>query len=159
MHFDLQQVDLAVVVREVAARLGPEVTRSRSSLSVTTDGDCTGLWDRERLEQVVTNLLLNAIKFGLGKPIVVNVKEAQGTVRLSVRDGGIGIPPERQARIFEPFERAVSARHYGGLGLGLYIVRRIAEGLGGSATVSSQPDAGTTITVQLPRGTLRGAAP
>jgi PAS domain S-box-containing protein len=152
LHFDLAPVDLADVVRESVSQLAPEVTRSRSSLALALNGAALGMWDRRRLEQVVTNLLSNAIKFGLGRPIEVTVAQASGVARLVVHDHGIGIPVDRQERIFEPFERAVSARHYGGLGLGLYIVRRIVEGLGGKVMVHSAPDAGSTFTVELPQG-------
>jgi PAS domain S-box-containing protein len=152
LHFDLASVDLAEIVRKTVARLAPDITRSRSSLSVATTGAVSGIWDRERLEQVVTNLLTNAIKFGLGRPVEVTVGEAGGIARLTVRDHGLGITLERQQSIFEPFERAVSVRHYGGLGLGLYIVRRIVEGLHGTVTVQSTPDAGSTFVVELPQG-------
>ena len=131
MHFDCEQVDLSDVVREATARVGAELARSGSSLSVTTEGRCVGHWDRFRLDQVVTNLLSNAIKFGLGKPIAISVKAHEGKVWLVVKDHGIGISPEMHERIFRPFERAVAVRHYGGLGLGLFIVHTVVDGLGG----------------------------
>ncbi len=149
LHFDLATVDLGEVVRETLARLAPEITRSRSSLSVTIAATARGRWDRLRLEQVVVNLLSNAIKFGLGRPIELAVTGSGTVATLMVRDHGIGIAEDRQERIFEPFERAVSSRQYGGLGLGLYIVRRIVEGLGGTVTVQSQADAGATFIVEL----------
>ena len=149
LHFDLAAVDLGEVVRDTLARLAPEITRSRSSLSVTIAATARGRWDRLRLEQVVVNLLSNAIKFGLGRPIELAVTGSGGVATLLVRDHGIGIAEDRQERIFEPFERAVSSRQYGGLGLGLYIVRRIVEGLGGTVTVQSQADAGATFIVEL----------
>jgi signal transduction histidine kinase len=71
-----------------------------------------------------------------------------------VTDHGIGITPEVQERIFEPFERAVSARHYGGLGLGLHIVKTVVEGMGGHVTVRSEPQEGSTFAIELPRGTV-----
>ncbi len=108
-----------------------------------------GQWDRFRLEQVATNLLSNAIKFGAGKPIAVAVREHRGLTTLEVQDHGIGIPPGMLNRIFDPFERAVSVRNYGGLGLGLFIVRTIVEGLGGIVRVESKPNAGSTFTVEL----------
>jgi signal transduction histidine kinase len=110
-----------------------------------------GLWDRARLEQVVTNLLSNAVKYGRGQPIEVAVMGADDRARLVVRDQGIGIAPEHLSRIFERFERAVSAHNYGGLGLGLYIVRQIVEAHGGAIHVTSTPGEGSTFVVDLPR--------
>jgi len=151
LHFTFEEVDLGTVVRDVAARLGAEVAKSGSSLSITTDGRPVGQWDRFRLDQVVTNLMLNAIKFSLGKPIEISVRAHERRATLAVRDQGVGIPPEMQERIFQPFERAVSSRHYGGLGLGLHIVRTIVEGLGGTVRVESKLGAGSTFTVELPQ--------
>jgi signal transduction histidine kinase len=98
----------------------------------------------------VTNLLSNAIKFGPGKPIEVFVGAERGVARLVVRDHGIGVAPEERDRIFGRFERAVSERHYGGLGLGLYISRRIVEVHGGSIRYDSRPGDGAAFTVELP---------
>jgi signal transduction histidine kinase len=120
---------------------------------VRLDGPLTGRWDRLRLEQVVTNLLSNALKYGPGKPIQVRLEAAGELARLTVRDEGIGIEPECLSRIFEKFERAVSGRHYGGLGLGLYITRQIVSALGGRVAVESRPQQGAVFTVELP---LRG---
>ena len=103
-----------------------------------------------RLEQVVVNLLSNAIKYGAGKPISVTVALAGPAARIIVRDRGIGIGAEDQARIFERFERAVSL-NYGGLGLGLYITREIVRAHGGTIRVESEPGAGAAFIVELPR--------
>ncbi len=151
LHFELERVDLSETIREVTGRLGPELTRSGSSLAVSTESDLVGLWDRTRLDQVVTNLVSNAIKYGLGKPIEIAASGDAERVVLVVRDHGIGIDPHMQDRVFDPFARAVSARNYGGLGLGLYIVRTIVDGLGGSVNVESTPEQGSTFTVSLPR--------
>jgi PAS domain S-box-containing protein len=150
LRFDFEEVDLANVVREVGAHMGKELTRSGSALTISA-APVLGQWDRFRLEQVVSNLLSNAIRFGLGRPIQIAATAADGCARLVVTDSGLGIPEEAQARLFQPFERAVSARHYGGLGLGLYIVRTIVEGLGGKVSVRSRPGAGATFTVELPQ--------
>ncbi len=109
-----------------------------------------GRWVRSRLDQLVTNLLSNSMKFGAGKPVEVVVGAECGLARLVVRDRGIGIHLDLQARIFDRFERAVSSEHYGGLGLGLYISRRIVEAHGGSIRVESEPEAGSTFTVEIP---------
>jgi PAS domain S-box-containing protein len=150
VHFTFEEVDLGNVVREVSSRLGAELARTGSSLSITSEGHPIGQWDKFRLEQIVTNLLWNAMKFGLGKPIAVNVSEHEGTTKLVVQDHGIGIPPEMIERIFKPFERAEPVRHYGGLGLGLFIVRTIVDSFGGSIQVQSERNLGSTFTVELP---------
>jgi PAS domain S-box-containing protein len=149
LQLDFEDVDLGEATREAASHLSHELTRSGSSLSITADPKVVGRWDRSRLEQVVTNLLGNAIKFGQGKPIEVMVRRTKGRAQLVVRDQGLGIPLDRQQAIFEPFERAVSARHYGGLGLGLYICKSIVEALGGTLAVQSEPGHGSTFTVEL----------
>jgi signal transduction histidine kinase/PAS domain-containing protein len=150
LRLELEPVDLAALVREVAARFEPEAERVGCGLTVTTPSLVTGLWDRLRLDQVVTNLLSNALKYGAGTPVRVHVVSDTTHVRLRVEDQGIGIPTEARERIFGRFERAVSTRHYGGLGLGLYVTRQIVERLGGRVGVESQPGQGAAFTVELP---------
>ncbi len=153
LKLELEEVDVAELAREVAARFEPEAERARGRLDVRTEGPLVGRWDRLRLEQVITNLLSNAVKYGAGKPVHMRVEPEGEKARLTVWDEGIGIEPRLLARIFEKFERAVSERHYGGLGLGLYISRQIVEALGGSISVESEINQGARFTVRLP---LRG---
>ncbi len=117
-----------------------------------------GPWDRLRLEQVAGNLLSNAIKYGPGQPVEVRVHRDGRRGILAVADRGIGVAPEEQQRIFDRFERAVTARHFGGLGLGLWIAREIVTRLGGSVRVESQPGQGATFTVELPLAQEGGGA-
>jgi signal transduction histidine kinase len=91
------------------------------------------------------------MKFGAGRPIEITVRSSTASAVLAVTDHGIGIEAEAQARIFDRFERGVSAQHYGGLGLGLYIVRQIVEAHRGGIGVRSEPGRGSTFTVTLPR--------
>jgi PAS domain S-box-containing protein len=149
-HFVLGPVDLVAVTREVIARMTADATRSGSTLSITTPAELCGTWDRDRLAQVVANLLSNALKFGLAKPIDVRVERLGDMARLTVQDRGMGVPAEAQDRVFSLFERAVSPRHYGGLGLGLYIVRTIVDALGGTVALESASGHGTTVTVDIP---------
>jgi PAS domain S-box-containing protein len=151
LHLVFEPVDLAEVVREVVTRHAAELARVGSRLTIQGEPVLVGRWDRTRLEQVVANLLSNAIKFGGGKPIEVEIARTDERAVLSVTDHGIGIPEHKLTTIFEPFERAVPSRHYGGLGLGLYIVRAIVTRLGGRIDVRSTPDAGATFVVEVPR--------
>jgi signal transduction histidine kinase len=130
--------------------MAPELSRLACPLRLRTNGPVVGRWDAMRVNQIVTNLLSNACKYGAGKPIDVVVEADEGVARLTVRDQGIGIAQADAERIFECFERAVSARHYGGLGLGLYITRQVVEAHGGNIGVSSEPGAGSTFVVELP---------
>jgi PAS domain S-box-containing protein len=151
LDLDLETVDLTNVVRDAAARSREDLARAGCALDLQTDGPCIGRWDRLRVEQVVGNLLSNAIKYGAGHPIEMSVSGDSEAARFTIRDHGIGIPPEDQARIFERFERAVSDRHYGGLGLGLWIVRQIVDAFGGTIQVDSGPGRGSTFHVVLPK--------
>jgi signal transduction histidine kinase len=144
------RVDLAELVRDVVRRFEPEAARVGCALEVEAAEPVLGSVDPVRFEQVLDNLLSNALKYGKGKPVRVRLEALGAHARLTVRDEGIGIPPEALDRIFHRFERAVSGRHYGGLGLGLYIIRRIVEESGGTVAVSSIPGQGATFTVELP---------
>ena len=149
---DREEVDLVEVVRDVCQRFGPDASRIRSPLVLDAAASVVGLWDRLRIEQVVDNLLSNALKYGPGKPVEINVRSREGSAILTVRDHGIGIRAEDHERIFGRFERAVSERSYGGLGLGLHIVRAIVEAFGGTVAVHSMPGEGAAFTVILPLG-------
>ena len=109
------------------------------------------------MAQLISNLLSNACKYGAGKPIEVSVEPLAERARLTVSDHGIGIPTADLERIFQPFERAVSFRHYGGLGLGLYITRQVVEAHGGSIQVQSELGRGSTFVVELPLARPPGA--
>jgi signal transduction histidine kinase len=151
LKLHLEEVDLCHVVREVVSRFATQAEQSGCPLVLQVDGSLTGQWDALRLEQVVTNLVTNALKYAPGQPIVVRVWLEDDKAHLTVRDEGMGIAPEFLTRIFERFERGVSERHYGGLGLGLYITRRIVEALGGTIHATSEPQRGALFTVRLPR--------
>ena len=143
-----QQVDLIELARTVAARFAAQP--ESSPISVTGEGRPVGSWDLFRLDQVVTNLLTNAVKYGAGKPIEVLVSAQEGWAQLSVVDHGIGVDPKEQERIFERFERAVPARNYAGLGLGLWIVKQVIGASGGAVSVESAKGQGARFTVRLP---------
>jgi PAS domain S-box-containing protein len=150
LELNREPTDLAQLAREVVRVLAEDLRRAGCEVVLDVPAELIGYWDRARLEQVMTNLLSNAFKYGAGRPIDVIVAGAGEVARLTVRDRGIGVPEGEHGRIFERFERAVSARHYGGLGLGLYIVRRIVDAHGGRAMVTSPEGGGAAFTVELP---------
>ncbi|WP_437522035.1 AAA family ATPase [Sorangium sp. So ce726] len=143
-------VDLAALAREVVERMHQQVVDARCRTRLELDEPVIGHWDPSRMEQVLINLLTNAMKYGAGGLIHVIVRREGARAVLVVRDHGMGIAEADQTRIFERFERAVSVRNFGGLGLGLYIVRWIVTSHGGTIRVESKPGAGATFIVELP---------
>jgi signal transduction histidine kinase len=151
LRLDLEDVDLAALVRDSVASMAEEATAARAPITVTgADLPILGRWDASRLDQALKNLLSNAIKYGAGHAVAVGVEADEERARVTVADGGIGIRPEDQARIFERYERAVRDE-FGGLGVGLWITREIVSALDGTIRVESQPRYGATFSVELPR--------
>ena len=148
IKLDLVDVDIADLVTEVADRMRARAQAAGSEL-VLDVSSIRGRWDRLRLDQVLTNLLLNAFKFGRGRPVRVVTGRDSALVRIEVSDQGIGVAGEDVDRIFGKFERAVPS-HYGGLGLGLFIARQIVEAHNGRVEVTSTPGTGSTFRVMLP---------
>ena len=159
LELNRASVDLRELVAEIVAHLGDQLAQSGSTLAMRAEQPVIGWWDPYRLEQVVTNLLTNAIKFGERSPIEITITGEDGVARLSVTDHGIGIPAEVQAQLFERFSRGVSSQHYGGLGLGLYITRTIVEAHGGRIRLSSEVGLGSTFCVELPLSTEGAGRP
>jgi PAS domain S-box-containing protein len=151
LSLKLEDADLAELVHEAVDSLRDEVERTGSRVMLETGTPVVGRWDPTRVEQVIANLVLNAAKFGEGKPITVSVNGDSEYGRFAVVDRGIGIAPEDQERIFGRFERAVAAGGVLGLGLGLFIARQIVEAHGGAIFLKSAPGSGSSFTVELPR--------
>jgi len=142
--------DLSKIVQNVLENCRIELEECGCLLEARLAPHLIGLWDPSRIEQVVVNLLSNAMKFGKGKPIEVVTEAAGGIARLTVQDQGLGIRPEDQTRIFERFERAVPIKTHEGLGLGLYIAHQFVAAHGGTVRVKSALNEGATFTVELP---------
>ena len=144
------EMEFTALLREVMERLSEVFAQAGCRVDFPDTPPVHGYWDPLRLDQVLVNLLSNAAKYGAGKPIHVRVTVEGERTRLTVRDEGIGIAPGDLPRLFSRFGRAVSERHYGGLGLGLFISKQIVEAMQGSIRVESEPARGSTFTVELP---------
>jgi signal transduction histidine kinase len=152
MTLELEHMELRELVDDVVDRISGEFTQMGVRLDVAPGSQVMGFWDRSRLEQMLLNLLTNALKYGAGKPVRVELGADGARVYLSVKDQGVGLREEDRARIFERFERAISASEASGLGLGLYIAREIVQAHGGDISVESRLGEGSTFTVSLPLG-------
>jgi PAS domain S-box-containing protein len=151
LALSLEDVNLSDVVENTIDRHEHELVKAGCPVKIDLAPNAVGRWDRHRLEQVLTNLLTNAAKYGRGKPIDVAVSVDSTQAYLSVRDYGIGIAKEDQLKIFEQFERVAPVNAYGGFGLGLYIARQIVSAHGGTIRVDSELGKGSMFTITLPR--------
>ena len=147
---NLEEVDLAELVRQSAQRVQDHFVAARSRLDLELEGPLIGCWDRFRIAQVVCNLLTNAARFGLGHPVRVELRRGPGVACLSVEDHGIGIPQQELGRIFDRFNHAGPLRDASGLGVGLYVARAIVEAHGGTIRAESSVGKGSTFLVDLP---------
>jgi signal transduction histidine kinase len=149
----LEELDLVALVRDIVQRATDEALAVGSTLVFDAPLPVTGKFDPVRITQVIANLLSNAIKYGAGKPVTVSVHKGDGAARISVTDGGPGIPASEQEHIFERFERGDASERAGSYGLGLWIVRELVRLHGGTVTVHSDSGKGATFTVILPLST------
>lgn len=148
---DRTEFDLAEVVTEICASYEPEAQYAGSQLAISLSRPLRGCWDRLAVEQMVANLVSNAIKYGAGRPVAIHAGEQDGVAMLRVLDHGIGIAESDQQRIFERFQQALgSARRRSGFGIGLWLVNSLVQAHGGSITVQSRLHEGSTFTILLP---------
>lgn len=150
MSFLPEQSNLAEVVRQSALQLKDQLSEAGCEIFLDVPEEMIGHWDPARIEQVVTNLLSNSIKYAPGKPIHIRLSLQGENAFLTVEDRGPGIPPENQEKIFERFERSATANSVPGLGLGLFIVKEIVKVHRGTVQVENVPEKGARFTVQLP---------
>ncbi|HET7752656.1 MAG TPA: HAMP domain-containing sensor histidine kinase, partial [Anaeromyxobacteraceae bacterium] len=125
-----RDTDLSAVVEDVLARHAVQARRSGSEISVEAHERIVGRWDAQRLRESIAQLVANALKFGNGTPIRIGLSRCGDVARVAIRDEGLGVDAGDQERIFERFERAVSVRNFGGLGVGLWLAREIARAHG-----------------------------
>lgn len=149
-QLDVAEVDLCRIVGEVGARFASACEDEGCELQVMVDVPVLATCDAARVDQMLSNLMSNALRYGPGRPITLSVVRDGESAILSVEDRGIGIAPKHHARIFERFDRATSSISYGGLGLGLYVTRSLALAHGGTISVESAEGAGATFRVTLP---------
>jgi PAS domain S-box-containing protein len=148
---EMSRFDLCELAHEVVDRMKPVMAQFGVDPELTCDTSLIGDWDRFRIEQVLANLLTNAMRYGAQKPVRIRAWRKGKTAVLSVQDRGVGIAPENQTRIFNRFERAVSSNEVSGLGLGLFITRQIVEAHSGKIWVESPGlEKGAIFYVELP---------
>ena len=150
LQLDRSVTDISSVVRLVARNYEDTAVRGGGSLALDVQDGITGVLDRLAVEQVVENLLSNALKFGMGKPVAIQLRSDGWSATLHVRDLGIGMSPAQQARIFARFEQVVIQHKGGGFGIGLWVANRLVTAMDGRISVVSVAGEGAIFTVTLP---------
>lgn len=151
MSLDYQKMDLVKTTENVKESFSEWLKKEKYAVKIESEGEVIGEWDKTRIEQAVTNLFSNAIKYGKNKPINIKITNRGKTAKFIIKDHGIGISREDQRILFRPFERPKAVQGYKkGLGVGLYLTRMIAKSHGGDVKVESIPNFGTTFTMELP---------
>jgi signal transduction histidine kinase len=143
-------VDFAALLRDAVEEVRPAAQHAGSQLTVDIPDELRGVWDRLAVEQVIENILSNAVKFGAGQAIEISLGSASDTVSLRVRDHGIGMSKLDQTHLFERFRRGQGAQQHIGFGVGLWLVSELVEAMGGRISIVSATETGSTFTVTLP---------
>ncbi len=150
LQLELEPGDLGELVKEVAERFSEDASNAKCELRLSVASGISTQLDKFRLDEAIGNVISNAIKYGAGKPVEVELKAKDGKATLVVQDRGIGIPVEDLSRIFGRFERTTISHNYGGLGLGLYIAKQVIEQHDGSIRAESRSGGGARIVIELP---------
>lgn len=151
-HLELERegFELSELVVEVLEQFQPQLDAAAVEVRLDFQSKAVGNWDRHRIDQVVTNILSNVIRYASSAPLIIRLRLSEGFAFLEFRDAGPGIPPEDQDRIFNRFERLANPKTVGGLGLGLHITREVVNAHGGKIRVRSDVGEGSTFVVELP---------
>jgi PAS domain S-box-containing protein len=151
IELQLAACDFGEIVEGVVERLLEQASNAGSEFRLSIARGIGVRADKFRLEEAISNVVSNAIKFGAGRPIDIEVKSRDATAILTVQDRGIGIPSQDLSRIFGRFEQTTTSRNYGGLGLGLYIANQIVDQHGGTIRAENRPQGGASIFIEIPR--------
>lgn len=150
LELDIEKADLSQITKEVINGFAEKANKEAIAIRLTSNGPVQGKFDKMRIEQVITNLLTNAMKYGNKKPIDVKVEKRNSHAKVSITDYGIGIPTKQKEKIFELFERGVRDGQKNGLGVGLYITNQIVSAHKGKLNVDSKEGKGSTFSLELP---------
>src|ERR1700722_11280795 len=150
LKLELEQGDLGEVLKEVVERFSEVASNAKCEIRLNAPSGICTLIDKFRLDEAIGNVISNAIKYGAGKPIDVELKSKANKATLVVQDRGIGIPEEDLSRVFGRFERTLLSHNYGGLGLGLYIAKQVIEQHDGSIRAENRSGGGARIVIELP---------
>jgi len=150
LQLTLTEVDLSTLIRNSVFAMSPVAERAGCPVSLDVQDAVTGTLDQTAVEQIVENILSNAIRYGAGHPIDVELASNPSTAYLKIRDHGIGISDADQERIFGRFQRATGNNTGGGFGVGLWITKQLVLAMGGDISVTSEVGIGSIFTVSLP---------
>ena len=150
LELEVKEDNLTDLVKSVVSRFEDHLAIAGCSVKIEADDVIKGLWDQVRLDQAISNLITNSIKYGEGSPIEITVKKDGNKALITISDKGIGIDPKLQKTIFERFKRGTADLKFQGLGVGLFIVKQIVEAHGGKIYVKSKLGEGSKFTIELP---------
>jgi signal transduction histidine kinase len=150
LQLTFTELDLSSLVRDTVTAMLPAAENAGCRVSLAIQQNVTGSSDRTAVEQIVENILSNAIRYGAGQPISVTLSGNASTAQLTIRDQGMGISEADQARIFDQFQRAKANNTAGGFGVGLWITRQLVLAMAGDISVTSKVGFGSTFIVVLP---------
>ena len=154
LRLEPSPTNLSALVLAVARKYDAIAARSRSPVELDIEDGITAVLDRLAAEQVVENLLSNALKFGAGEPVTLRLRSDGRSAQLEVQDRGIGLSPDQQARLFGRFEQVITQHRGTGFGVGLWLANRLVAAMGGRIAVSSRVGEGSTFIVTLPLTSL-----